>query len=414
VRARLLSLLLIGACPSGPPAPVVADEPARGRPETAELQVLRWLAAHPEVTEITAAALPDHHWMMNVDTATSTRRCVLATKPTPTRACWSGRASEILVESYIPLADRTDMRLLERLVGNDGATTTRWLRFPGAVWSPAAVHEEPRADSTDEDTHPSWYPRPHEQTGVAQLPRADVRWMSMLLDPEQYDVAALEGWIIGPVPVHASKTTAIQLLHDRPDDRYGLLCVRLGEQWRCSDARGYGPLDRVDHDFVYPLGDRLVIQRSVDENGGTSGTTTLEILARDNLLLTRVGALQIGGMTATALPTGNHGARRAQLYMHKHSPRGTCIAIEAPEHEHIELEDYIFKKRSLPGGSFSRTPVPDRLELVDGVFGGPSTEAPSSGVTPSRTLTGLWQLDTDHTLVRVDPDPTGICPPSPA
>jgi len=100
--------------------------------------------------------------------------------------------------------------------------------------------------------------------------------------------------------------------------------------------------------------------------------------------------------------------------------RGHAHALDARRHgaaardEHIELEDYFFKKRSLPGGSFSRTPVPDRLELIDGFFGGPFAEAPTSGVMPSRTLTGLWQLDSDHTLVRVDPDPTGVCPPSSA
>lgn len=214
------------------------------------------------------------------------------------------------------------------------------------------------------------------------------------------------------MPAHAPGTTAIQLLHEQPDDRYGLLCVRLDEQWRCSNARGHAPLDHVDHDFVYPLGDRLVVQRSVDENGGASGTTTLEILARENLLLTRVGALQIGGILATTSPTGEYGARRAQLYTHRHSPRGSCIAIEPPEHEHLELEDYMFKKRSLPGGSFTRTPVPDRLELIDGLFGGPLAAPATSGPLPSRTLTGLWQLDTNLTLVRVDPDPTGVCPPA--
>lgn len=412
VHTRLLSLLLVSACSSEPPAPVVADEPPLAHPDTADVQALRWLAKHPDVTAIVATVLPDHHWMIRVDTATSTRRCVHATKPTPTRACWSGRTSEILIESFIPLPNRTDMRLLERHVDNHGATTTRWLRFPGAVWSPAAVHEEPQADNTDDDTHPSWYPRPHEQTGVAQLPRADVRWMSMHLDVEPLDVTALEGWQIGPVSVHAPGTTAIQLLQDRPDDRYGLLCVRLDAQWRCSNARGYGPRDRVDHDFVYPLGDMLVVQRSVDENGSVSGTTTLEILTRDNLLLTRVGALQIGAMLATATLTGEYGARRAQLYMHRHSPRGTCIAIEPPVHEHVELEDYMFKKRSLPGGQFTRTPVPDRLELIDGLFGGPLSAPATSGPLPSRSLTGLWQLDPNHTLVRVDPDPTGVCPPA--
>ena len=152
-------------------------------------------------------------------------------------------------------------------------------------------------------------------------------------------------------------------------------------------------------------------RREMATNGSVA--VTLEFYADEGSSLRRVGELRVGALEMG--PSSARETRRVRAWEHSHSSRGSCLAIEPTKYEYYELHDLSeATRRDLQGGSFARWAVPDRIELVDGIFRLPHAgEALPDGGVPSWTLTGLWHLKDDRALVRVDADPNAECPSSP-
>ncbi len=432
MRGGLVAVVLLAGCQAAAPeraevaeVPAVAPRsewepearPSVTPPPLEEQAIVSWLAAHPEVVALEASTLGDGHWMTAVSTAARTTRCVLgSTADYEMHTCWSARTSEIRATRLTAEKNHLDIKLLERYTRDGGQVAARWLRFRPDLWSPAELGDAPADEQGP--VRPRWYMTVDPGHVAAEPPIPRARWRNLVgieaSTVELQGAPSMKEWDIARVPTRTPGLSVIELRRRRYRDNSSLVCARWRERWRCSAVRRHGG-DEVDHEVAYMTsgreGELLAVQVRAEHGGegarpGLAGSTRLELFAGDGVAWTPVSSLLIGAMRGEVLrreESDESSARRLQIYFHTHAPRGGCIELHAPEYEHVEIAGYYYKKGDLEPGKFSRWPVADRLEAVEGELQLPRAgEVPADGSMPSWTLTGLWRLGVGGELLRVD------------